>query len=104
MYKALTRISLIRAGFNIICEKVTTQQFLSTAGFEYSDLMKLKRMSNVLQPNAKKSTSKKDNAFISRYTSGMCFNFHPEDSNIYMAGTEDGHIHRCSCSYNEQVT
>uniref|UniRef100_A0A4W4G6K8 Dynein axonemal intermediate chain 4 n=1 Tax=Electrophorus electricus TaxID=8005 RepID=A0A4W4G6K8_ELEEL len=25
-----------------------------------------------------------------------------EDSNIYLVGTEDGLIHKCSCSYNEQ--
>ncbi|XP_008070391.1 WD repeat-containing protein 78 isoform X2 [Carlito syrichta] len=26
----------------------------------------------------------------------------PMDTNIYLAGTEEGHIHKCSCSYNEQ--
>ncbi|XP_056670964.1 dynein axonemal intermediate chain 4 isoform X3 [Monodelphis domestica] len=26
----------------------------------------------------------------------------PMDTNLYLAGTEEGHIHKCSCSYNEQ--
>jgi len=32
----------------------------------------------------------------------MCFDFHSTDGNIYLAGTEEGNVHRCSCSYNEQ--
>jgi len=39
---------------------------------------------------------------ISRQASGLCFDFPSDDSTIYFAGTEDGNIHRCSCSYNEQ--
>uniref|UniRef100_A0A8D2IVE3 Dynein axonemal intermediate chain 4 n=1 Tax=Varanus komodoensis TaxID=61221 RepID=A0A8D2IVE3_VARKO len=30
----------------------------------------------------------------------ICFCF--QDTNIYMAGTEEGYIHKCFCSYNEQ--
>ncbi|ELU18109.1 hypothetical protein CAPTEDRAFT_219442 [Capitella teleta] len=52
-------------------------------GFENYDLMKLKRVSN---KHVQGSKGKKTEAFISRY----------------LAGTEDGHIHKCSCSYNEQ--
>ena len=75
-------------------------QWSISKGFEFADLMKLKR--TALQSTAKKTGGKKNDAFISRFTSGMCFDFHPNDGNIYLAGTEDGHIHRCSCSYNEQ--
>jgi len=89
-------------------------------GFEYIDLMKLKRVtktSSAANNNntannkdgaaaAKKpdntSSSKKNDALISRYASCMCFAFHNSDGNIYIAGTEEGYIHRCSCSYNEQ--
>lgn len=73
-------------------------------GFEFMDLMKLKRI-NVSKQADKKSdaaAAKKNDALISRYAAGMCFDFHPVDGNIYIAGTEEGHIHRCSCSYNEQ--
>ncbi|KAJ3326968.1 WD repeat-containing protein 78 [Blyttiomyces sp. JEL0837] len=44
----------------------------------------------------------KTSAFIARQAGGLCFDFNPRDSNIYLVGTEDGHIHKCSCSYNEQ--
>mmetsp|Transcript_13388 Transcript_13388/g.46618 ORF Transcript_13388/g.46618 Transcript_13388/m.46618 type:complete len:792 (-) Transcript_13388:319-2694(-) len=39
---------------------------------------------------------------ISRQASGLCFDFARDDASIYLAGTEDGLVHRCSCSYNEQ--
>jgi dynein intermediate chain 4, axonemal len=39
---------------------------------------------------------------ISRRASGLCFDFHKNDSSTYMVGTEDGILHRCSVSYNEQ--
>uniref|UniRef100_A0A8B9TR39 Dynein axonemal intermediate chain 4 n=1 Tax=Anas platyrhynchos TaxID=8839 RepID=A0A8B9TR39_ANAPL len=32
----------------------------------------------------------------------MCFDFHPKDTNFYLAGTEEGLIHKCSCSYHQQ--
>merc|ERR1719334_1639788 len=72
-------------------------------GFECSDLMKLKRVA----PKPGFSITggrreKKGEAFIARQAGGMCFDFSPKDSNLYLAGTEEGHIHKCSCSYNEQ--
>eukprot|EP00775_Hariotina_reticulata_P012390 gene12390-12525_t len=41
-------------------------------------------------------------ALISRNTGGMSFDFSGSDTRIYLAGTEDGHIHKCSTSYSEQ--
>ncbi|KAL3868793.1 hypothetical protein ACJMK2_041553 [Sinanodonta woodiana] len=67
-------------------------------GFESYDLMRLKRMPTRM--GGKKE--KKGEAFISRFAGGTCFDFHTRDSNLYLAGTEEGHIHKCSCSYNEQ--
>ena len=74
-------------------------------GLENQDLMKLKR---VTAPNkqggtdAKATTAGGSEGIISRRASGMCIAFSPRDPNYYLAGTEDGHIHKCSCSYNEQ--
>lgn len=42
------------------------------------------------------------NPAISPLSPGLCFDFHSNDSNIYLAGTEDGYIHKCSYSYNEE--
>uniref|UniRef100_F7CJP1 Dynein axonemal intermediate chain 4 n=1 Tax=Monodelphis domestica TaxID=13616 RepID=F7CJP1_MONDO len=65
------------------------------------DLMKLKRTTSDRQ-RKQNEREKKGEALISRQAPGMCFAFHPKDTNLYLAGTEEGHIHKCSCSYNEQ--
>ncbi|XP_033637142.1 WD repeat-containing protein 78-like [Asterias rubens] len=70
-------------------------------GFECSDLMKLKRVAKASKKQ-KDGKEGKSEGFISRQASGMCFDFNPKDLSIYLAGTEEGHIHKCSCSYNEQ--
>lgn len=58
-------------------------------GLSLTELMVLKRIGN-------------SDGVISRQASGLCLDFPLNDSSVYFAGTEDGHIHRCSCSYNEQ--
>jgi len=73
-------------------------------GLENQDLMKLKRVA--APPKQASSDTKQptggSEGIISRRASGMCIAFSPRDPNYYLAGTEDGHIHKCSCSYNEQ--
>ncbi|XP_023574020.1 WD repeat-containing protein 78 isoform X2 [Octodon degus] len=69
-------------------------------GLDSHDLMRLKR--TTISSNKKGDKEKKGEALISRQAPGMCFAFHPKDTNIYLVGTEEGHIHKCSCSYNEQ--
>jgi WD40 repeat protein len=59
------------------------------------DLMVLKRMTK-----QKKGVS--TSSFIARQTGALCFDFNQKDSNMYLVGTEDGQIHKCSSSYNEQ--
>nr|XP_009687174.1 PREDICTED: WD repeat-containing protein 78 isoform X3 [Struthio camelus australis] len=66
-----------------------------------TDLMKIKRT----ESEKKKLTGEKERrseALISRQAPGMCFDFHPKDTIFYLAGTEEGLIHKCSSSYNEQ--
>ena len=58
-------------------------------GFEETTLMVLKRVGN-------------SDGVISRQASGLCFDFTIDDPSIYLAATEDGLLHRCSSSYNEQ--
>ncbi|XP_065673190.1 dynein axonemal intermediate chain 4-like [Hydra vulgaris] len=70
-------------------------------GLEYIDLMRLKR-THAIEQSSKKKNEKKSDALISRLAAGMCFDFHPSEGNTYLVGTEEGLIHRCSCSYNEQ--
>ncbi|XP_076790682.1 dynein axonemal intermediate chain 4 isoform X1 [Arvicanthis niloticus] len=70
-------------------------------GLDCHDLMRLKRTTTTISKKGGEK-EKKGEALISRQAPGMCFAFHPKDTNIYLAGTEEGLIHKCSCSYNEQ--
>jgi WD40 repeat protein len=40
--------------------------------------------------------------WISRQAAGLCFDFLPDDLSAYVVGTEEGSLHKCSVSYNEQ--
>lgn len=97
-------------------------QWTISKGLESTDLMKLKRTirkqvpivlgSGGMSATGALSASGKRNqgpaagldhdAFISRLTSGMSFDFSRKDERVYIAGTEDGFIHKCSTSYAEQ--
>ncbi|NXY56134.1 WDR78 protein, partial [Callaeas wilsoni] len=78
-----------------------TQWFIQQR-LDCSDVMKIKRT----ESGKKKlpgERERKSEAPISQEAAGMCFDFHPEDSDIFLAGTEEGHIHCCSCSGKEQI-
>ena len=64
-------------------------------GLSFTDLMLFKRIAN-------HSMASQTDGVISRTGSGHCIDFAATDSSVYFAGTEDGVIHKCSCSYNEQ--
>ncbi|XP_009070087.1 PREDICTED: WD repeat-containing protein 78, partial [Acanthisitta chloris] len=66
------------------------------------DLMKLRRTEREKKklPGEKEGKSE---APISQQAAGMCFDFHPKDTDIYLAGTDEGHILQCSCSGKEQI-
>ncbi|XP_046709480.1 dynein axonemal intermediate chain 4 isoform X2 [Silurus meridionalis] len=66
-------------------------------GLECTDMMKLKRIRN-----EKTEQQWKQEHLLFYLVVGLCFDFHHEDSNMYLVGTETGHIHKCSCSYTEQ--
>ncbi|CAH6790582.1 Wdr78 [Phodopus roborovskii] len=70
-------------------------------GLDCHDLMRLRRTTTTSSKKGGEK-EKKGEALISRQAPGMCFAFHPKDTNIYLVGTEEGLIHKCSCSYNEQ--
>eukprot|EP01135_Chromosphaera_perkinsii_P001570 Nk52_evm40s207 gene=Nk52_evmTU40s207 len=84
---------------SISCDGRITQWSMRK-GLEFTDLMKLKRTPNKVKSLV--SGAGKTEAFISRQAAGMCFDFSQKDTNVYLVGTEDGNIHKCSCSYNEQ--
>ncbi|NXI43275.1 WDR78 protein, partial [Galbula dea] len=65
-----------------------------------TDLMKIKQTEREKKLPWEKERTRE--ALISRQAPGMCFDFHPKDTNIYLCGTEEGHIHRCSALCSEQ--
>ncbi|XP_017335109.1 dynein axonemal intermediate chain 4 isoform X1 [Ictalurus punctatus] len=82
--------------FSVSADARISEWFLHQ-GFDCTDILKLKRIRN-----EKMEQDWRHEPFISRWAVGLCFDFHPHDSNMYLVGTEEGHIHECSCSYNEQ--
>ncbi|XP_056132749.1 dynein axonemal intermediate chain 4 [Lampris incognitus] len=69
---------------------------------ECIDLMKLTRITHEKTEKQAREKKREPKALTSTRTAGLCFDFHPTDSNIYLAGTQEGLIHMCSCSINEQ--
>ena len=79
-------------------------QWTMSKGLEYSDLIKLKRVASHKKAGGGAGTAahNKKEAFISRMASGMCADFNSKDASLYVVGTEEGNVHKCSVSYNEQ--
>ncbi|XP_077641661.1 dynein axonemal intermediate chain 4 [Lonchura striata] len=78
-----------------------TQWFIQQR-LDCSDVMKIKRT----ESGKKKlpgERERKSEGPISQQAAGLCFDFHPEDSDVFLAGTEEGHIYCCSCSGKEQI-
>ncbi|KAM6079204.1 dynein axonemal intermediate chain 4 isoform 2-T2 [Theristicus caerulescens] len=76
-------------------------EWLIQKRLDCTDLMKIKRTESEKKKLPGEKERKRE-ALISRQAAGMCFDFHPKDTNFYLAGTEEGHIHKCSCSCNAQ--
>ncbi|XP_038000153.1 dynein intermediate chain 4, axonemal isoform X2 [Motacilla alba alba] len=78
-----------------------TQWFIQQR-LDCSDVMQIKRT----ESGKKKlpgERERKSEGPISQQAAGMCFDFHPEDTDIFLVGTEEGHIYCCSCSGKEQI-
>ncbi|KAG7270594.1 hypothetical protein CRUP_011510 [Coryphaenoides rupestris] len=78
-----------------------SQPSLLAAGLQDGHLMKLKRVP-VERKGPRVERQSKQEELISKLTPGLCFHFHPQESNIYLVGTQEGHIHLCSSLNHEQ--
>lgn len=75
-------------------------QWSMKKGLEQTPLMSLKRLQNpFLGAN---SVYGHKEGIVFHKSSGFCADFPRGDASTYLVGTEDGLIHRCSTSYNEQ--
>ncbi|XP_069367195.1 dynein axonemal intermediate chain 4 isoform X2 [Paralichthys olivaceus] len=86
--------------FSVAGDGRISSWFVLSSGFDCIDIMKLKRIHNI-RKKAGGNTDKTESV-LSALTPGLCFDFHPTDSSLYLAGTWDGHIHKCSCSNSQQ--
>jgi hypothetical protein len=102
--------SVTEGGQNLVSVSTdgTVQQWSSKKGLVPHLLMQLKRTHNPLtQVSGAKGSRSPTNAQhvdrLSRHGRGLCIDFPPTDETQYMVGTEEGVIHKCSVSYNEQT-
>ncbi|NXH10487.1 WDR78 protein, partial [Bucco capensis] len=78
-------------------------EWLIQRRLDCTDLMAIKRIgSEEKMKTFPGEKERKSEALISPRAPGMCFDFHPKDTTIYLAGTEEGHIHRCSSLHSAQ--
>ncbi|KAK3574750.1 hypothetical protein QTP86_017524 [Hemibagrus guttatus] len=82
--------------FSVSADGRVSEWFLHE-GLDCADMLKLKRIRN-----EKTEKPWKQEPLISHWAVGLCFDFDHQDSNMYLVGTEEGHIHECSCSHNIQ--
>ncbi|XP_058259097.1 dynein axonemal intermediate chain 4 isoform X2 [Hemibagrus wyckioides] len=82
--------------FSVSADGRISEWFLHK-GLDCADMLKLKRIRN-----EKTEKPWKQEPLISHWAVGLCFDFDHQDSNMYLVGTEEGHIHECSCSHNVQ--
>jgi len=74
-------------------------QWSMKKGLEQSQLMQLKRLQNpYLGSN---SVYGHKEGIVFRKSSGFCVDFPRHDPATYLVGTEDGLVHKCSTSYND---
>ncbi|XP_059191639.1 dynein axonemal intermediate chain 4-like [Centropristis striata] len=92
----------VEALVSVSADSRITKWLLCSSGLDCIDLMKLKKTNDSQKkaPENKKMKKKMD-SFVSTLTPGLCFDFHPTDFSVYLAGTWDGHIHKCSVSNSD---
>ncbi|XP_031172349.1 WD repeat-containing protein 78-like isoform X4 [Sander lucioperca] len=71
-----------------------TKWLLCSNGLECIDLMKLKKTKNSKKKAVE--SKKKTEHMGSALTPGLCMDFHPTDSSVYLVGTWEGLIQKCS--------
>ncbi|XP_059199973.1 dynein axonemal intermediate chain 4 [Centropristis striata] len=87
--------------FSVAADGRISKWFACNNGLDCIDLMKLRRVHNTKKAGGTK-TENKSESIVSALTPGLCFDFHPTDSSVYLVGTWEGLIHKCSTSNTQQ--
>ncbi|MED6279186.1 hypothetical protein CHARACLAT_031905, partial [Characodon lateralis] len=92
----------VEALFSVGADGRICKWFVINGGLDCTELMKLKRINNTQRMAEQNKQEKTAECVLSALTPGLCFDFHPTDSSIYLTGTFEGNIHKCSCSNSHQ--
>eukprot|EP01065_Artemidia_motanka_P052322 TRINITY_DN9422_c0_g1_i1.p1 TRINITY_DN9422_c0_g1~~TRINITY_DN9422_c0_g1_i1.p1 ORF type:complete len:852 (+),score=295.52 TRINITY_DN9422_c0_g1_i1:72-2627(+) len=76
------------------------KQWSIKKGLECVNLLRLKRSQG--EAAAGTAAAKGGEAMLSRQSGGMCFDFNPSEPIQYIVGTEDGTVHKCNTTNQEQ--
>jgi len=82
--------------FSVSSDGRVTLWTLSKNELQYSDIMLLKLTGLVSAEEEEEETS------LVGLAGGCCIDFHPFSDHLFLVGTEEGRIHKCSKAYNSQ--
>ncbi|CAF0938689.1 unnamed protein product [Rotaria sordida] len=89
-----------------ITQWILRKEFEATVNkpVKYLDLMRLKpyHLSETTCQILKTNDETNINGYFSNFVGGLCFDIRLNDKTIYLCGTDEGPIHRCSTIYNEK--
>ncbi|XP_057691736.1 dynein axonemal intermediate chain 4 isoform X2 [Corythoichthys intestinalis] len=70
---------------------------LCSHGLDGLDMLELRRIQDGIK-KAEGNKTRKEGILVSTATPGLCLDFQPRDPTIYLAGTSEGVVHKCSVS------
>lgn len=82
--------------FSISSDGRVSTWFLMKNKLESEELMELKLVSGTA------SNSEDDEASLTGLAGGLCFDFHKQSEHLFLVGTEEGRIHKCSKAFSGQ--
>merc|ERR1719248_433526 len=82
--------------FSISSDGRVSNWFLMKNKLESEELMELKLVSGTA------SNSEDDEASLTGLAGGLCFDFHKQSEHLFLVGTEEGRIHKCSKAFSGQ--
>ncbi|KAM3604374.1 uncharacterized protein V6R79_010198 [Siganus canaliculatus] len=98
---SLTGEERTEALFSLAADGRIKKWFVSSKGLDCIELMKLKKVSSTKSRSMNWGEKKPDRP-MATLIPGLCFDFHPADSGIYLVGSMEGLIHKGSCSNSQQ--
>ena len=84
--------------FSISSDGRVTLWTLAKSELEFSDLMQLK----LVQKTSTKGGEDEEDSALMGLAGGCCFDFSRMQEHLFLVGTEEGWIHKCSKAYNSE--